>query len=281
MFAIYHATSSTKLEGAHPGSRLSTRIVMSNDDNHTQADLEKAEGKMLKTGADEQYAARRLDGAGTELEQSRNHAFEILVDGEEYETTRQEMTPNEIIREFGGKSDVSQFYLMEIRKPENKSFQGAGDMPIRLHNKMAFMVMSLGPATVSDSTTPMVGVAAFTAGLEAMGYAPQQLANNPSAVYFEYEVPAGPSAGAQVRIGLIVPEDFPMTVPTGPYVSPRVLPISGGGGCHPYGGVHDWDHFNSAGGEWEYWSRPCIEWGLGRKTVGAYMAHLCKLWATL
>ncbi|MFO1114416.1 MAG: hypothetical protein U1E28_01920 [Beijerinckiaceae bacterium] len=251
------------------------------DVRQAEADLKKAEAKMLEAIADEQRAVQRLEAAEAELEHARHHEIEIFVDGEEYKPQRHEMTPNEIIRDFGGKTDVSKFYLMEIAKPENLSFQGKGDTPICLRNKMAFMVMSLAPATVSDPGTPLVGVPAFTAGLEAMGYSPRQLANNPSAIHFEYEVPAGPRAGTMVRIGLIVPPDFPMTVPTGPFVSPRVLPISGGGGSHPNGGIHDWKDFDSAGGEWEYWSRPFNEWGLGRKTVGAYMAHVCKLWATL
>lgn len=250
------------------------------DVREAEADLKKAEGKMLEAIADEQSAARRLEAAEAELEAARHHKLEILVDGEEYFPQRQVMTPNEIIHDFGGKSDVSKFYLMQIAKPENKSFQGAGDVPIHLHNKMEFMVMSLGPATVSDPEMPKVGVAAFISGLEALGYAPQQLRDNVAAVHFEYDVAIGRFAGTKVRIGLVVPGDFPMTPPSGPYVSPRLLPISGGGGSHPTGGVHDWDHFNAAGGEWEYWSRPFEGWGQSRKTVGAYMAHICNLWAT-
>ena len=154
------------------------------DVRQAEADLKKAEAKMLEAIADEQRAVQRLEAAEAELEHARHHEIEIFVDGEEYKPQRHEMTPNEIIRDFGGKTDVSKFYLMEIAKPENLSFQGKGDTPICLRNKMAFMVMSLAPATVSDPGTPLVGVPAFTAGLEAMGYSPRQLANNPSAIAF-------------------------------------------------------------------------------------------------
>ena len=243
------------------------------------AEHREAEALEARAKAHEAEAIKRIEAAKADLE--RPDTIEIKIDGEDFVPKRRVLTANELMREFAGEAAPSKFYLVEIAEPVNVSFQGKGDAEIHLRCGMAFMLMALGPATVSDPNVPATGVAAFIAGLTAMGYRPRQLVRDASAVYFDYVVPAGPHKGREVRIGLIVPPSFPMTAPGGPYVSPRILPITGGGGVHPTGGIHAFDHLNAAGGEWEYWSRPCGPWKDGRKTVGAYMAHVANLWATL
>lgn len=80
--------------------------------------------------------------------------------------------------------------------------------------------------------------------------------------------------------GLIVPRDFPITPPSGPYVSSEIHPINTGG-QHPLGAVHKdqarpFDR--GAGGAWQHWSRPFPDWATSKRTVAAYMSHIWKLW---
>ena len=78
-----------------------------------------------------------IEQAVEELREAEHHPREIhfTVDGEEYETTKRELTPNEIISEFG-KKDPATNYLVEIKGNHKISFQGKGDEEIqnaRLH----------------------------------------------------------------------------------------------------------------------------------------------------
>jgi hypothetical protein len=93
-------------------------------------------------------------------------------------------------------------------------------------------------------------------------------------------VPSGTKAGTTVKIGVIVPQDFPETPPSGPHVSPHVFPINTSG-AHPHGAIHVQQsaNFSQALGEpWQYWSRPFQDWSTGRKTVAAYLSHIWRLW---
>ncbi len=72
------------------------------------------------------------------------------VDGEHYETTKGNLTPNEIIREFA-ELDPAMHYLVQIQGHERNSFEGKGDEPIQMHNGMRFQVISTGPTPVSAS----------------------------------------------------------------------------------------------------------------------------------
>ena len=81
-----------------------------------------------------------------------------------------------------------------------------------------------------------------------------------------------------------MPQDFPNIPPGGPHVSPHMQPIHPANDVpHPAGGVHQ-SHsapfLKGAGGDWQYWSRPFVNWGQGKKTVSAYMAHIWRLWET-
>ncbi|MFA5900531.1 MAG: hypothetical protein WC829_15635, partial [Hyphomicrobium sp.] len=110
---------------------------------------------------------------------------------------------------------------------------------------------------------------------------PTPLKGHDSHVVFDYVIETGPHAGKTFRLGLVVPVDFPMNAPTGPYLSPEVHPINAQSGPHPTAGIHKKQAkvFDAAaGGSWQYWSRPFPEWQNSKRTVAAYMSHIWKLW---
>jgi hypothetical protein len=126
------------------------------------------------------------------------------------------------------------------------------------------------------------GVEVFLEGLRALGYKPMTLHGNPNHVVIDYVVESGKFADTKLRLGFVVPSDFPMTTPTGPHVSPRIHPTHPANDVgHPLGGVHETQSaifIQSAGGEWQYWSRPAADWATSKKTVAAYMSHVWRLW---
>jgi len=208
---------------------------------------------------------------------SHQHVIHIFVDGEKYEATQEMMTPNEIIQEFGQK-DPALHYLVQIHGNEKTSYEGKGDTPIGLHNGMKFQIISTGPCTVSD--IPRTGVETFLLGLTELGYCPMTLPGKHDHVVIDYVVPCGKFVDKKVRLGFIVPTDFPVTIPSGPHVSPHIHPAMSGG-QHPTGGIHASKQFQeSTGEEWQYWSRPVSDWASRRKTVASYMSHIWRLWDT-
>jgi hypothetical protein len=200
-----------------------------------------------------------------------------MVDGEECETFESELTANQIISQFGHK-DPATNYLVQIQGNHKISFQGKGDELIKLHNNLSFQIVSTGPTPVSYVNGP----AAFTDGLRTLGFDPKTLPNRPDYLVFDYPVEVGCRAGQTFRLGLVVPQDFPNTPPSGPHLSPHIHPIHTSNDIpHPKGGVHPSPDFqNGAGGEWQYWSRPCPDWGQRKRTVAAYMSHIWRLWET-
>lgn len=94
-------------------------------------------------------------------------------------------------------------------------------------------------------------------------------------VSFPYTIPVGPLTGREIRLGFLVPGDFPLTPPSGPHVSARLHPLQSGG-SHPNGGILD----SSFGPDWQYWSRPHPNWASTDRTVRAYLAHVRQLFAT-
>jgi hypothetical protein len=126
----------------------------------------------------------------------------------------------------------------------------------------------------------LAGAPVFLEGLRGLGYEPTTLPGRPDHVVIDYEVETGRLAGLKLRLGFIVPGDFPFTPPGGLHVSAIIHPFQGGG-PHPAGGIHR-EHaapFQVAlGGEWQYWSRPPADWAAGKKTVAAYMSHIWRLW---
>lgn len=124
------------------------------------------------------------------------------------------------------------------------------------------------------------GVAAFEEGLLRLGYQPRNLPGKPDHIVFDYVVETGRFSGTRVKMGLIIPGDFPLTSPSGPHISQHIHPINPSG-QHPKGAVHKDQAIpfqESLGGEWQYWSRPFPNWGNGKKSVAAYMSHIWRLW---
>ncbi len=203
----------------------------------------------------------------------------IFVDGEPYSAPQPRMTPNEIIRKAAEK-DPATHYLVQITQDGRTSYQGEGDVPIKLRRGMKFQVISTGPTPVSDPKI-RTGVEVFAEGLRALGYQPSTLPQQPNHVLFDYTVESGRHAGRQVRLGFAVPADFPMNPPTGPYVSPEIHTTKPENGPHPTHGVQKdqarvFD--NGAGGAWQYWSRPFQDWPRSKRTVAVYMSFIWKLW---
>lgn len=123
----------------------------------------------------------------------------------------------------------------------------------------------------------------FEAQLRKLGFEPELRPNN--FVVFDYEVEVGKHIGETIKVGLQVPADWPMSPPSGPFVSPRLLPISGGttGRGRPWDAVHTCDGrgLDDPGSVWEYWSRPFTAWPNTDRSVKAYLRHLRTLFAEI
>jgi hypothetical protein len=119
----------------------------------------------------------------------------------------------------------------------------------------------------------------FMAQLRQQNFEPELRPNE--FVVFDYEVELGKHVGEIVKLGLQVPPDWPMSPPSGPFVSPRLLPISGGitGRGRPWDAVHTANDRGLADpdGVWEYWSRPFTAWPKTDRSVKAYLRHLRTL----
>jgi hypothetical protein len=90
--------------------------------------------------------------------------------------------------------------------------------------------------------------------------------------FFKFIVPLGRFKGREIEIAL-QGQQFPMLPPSGPHIKPHLLPITGGGGTHPFGGIHDRKLPTQ---EFQYWSRPFKGWTSGM-TVDDYLAFLRTL----
>jgi hypothetical protein len=253
----------------------------SNDElQKAEADLAKAKAELKHATEELVHAEHDVELAEAEVKAAEHHHREIhfFLDGEPEKTDKRELTPNQIIEEFGHKSPAA-YYLVEIEHGGRKeSFQGKGGVPIKLHDGMCFQTISTGPTPVSDGR-PLTGVEAFLHGLRAAGYNPTVPTASANSVVFEYKVLSGKHQGKQVRLGFVVPSDFPLTTPSGPHVSPHIHPIKPQQGPHPDHGVHESAEFQkSAGGAWQYWSRPVRDWATSKKTVASYLNHIWQLW---
>lgn len=193
------------------------------------------------------------------------------VDNEPETTTEPQLTPDFIITEFG-KKDPALNYLVQIHGHTEVSYRDKGNVPIPISNGDRFQIVSIGPTPVSDAQQKF-GAVAFLAGLADLGIEAAICEGSPDRVVFDYVVPTGRLAGEKVRLGFVVPSDFPMSPPTGPHVSPRIWPINESAE-HPQRA-----HTSDFGPDWQYWSRPVPDWARGR-SVAAYMAHIWRLWHT-
>jgi len=116
----------------------------------------------------------------------------------------------------------------------------------------------------------------FVRELRELGYEVEELDGD--RVAFPYKILSGRLAGQEIKLGFIVPMDFNLTPPSGPHVSPRLLPINPSPGTHPNSGIHESPQF---GTDWQYWSRPLTHWATTQRTAKDVMAHIRHLFDTL
>lgn len=114
----------------------------------------------------------------------------------------------------------------------------------------------------------------FIDQLQKLSYTVEDLGENRLA--FLYTIPVGKFLGQQIKLGFVVGDDFPMNPPSGPHLTPRLLPINTGSNVHPAGGVHP----SPFGEHWEYWSRPFTGWANTDHSVRTYLAHIKRLFET-
>lgn len=91
---------------------------------------------------------------------------------------------------------------------------------------------------------------------------------------FEYRIPHGRFRDQIVEIALDVPPEYPLIAPSGPYIKPFLLPINGVAGAHPFAGIHQ---RNLPTAEFQYWSRPFLDWESSSKNVKEYISFLRTL----
>jgi hypothetical protein len=121
----------------------------------------------------------------------------------------------------------------------------------------------------------------FIEELRELGYevdnSPHPQAPENVVARFPFQIPLGTHAGEQITLAFIVPPDYPMTCPSGPYMTPLVLPLNTSTNEPPYGGVSDASGTFGAG--WEYWSRPYQDngWAKSERNAKAYMRHIKHL----
>lgn len=116
----------------------------------------------------------------------------------------------------------------------------------------------------------------FINQLQALGYKAEEL--QPGFISCEYEIQLGRFIGQKVTIALQVDDSFPMNPPPGPHFKPHILPVTGGGGTHPFGAIHG----SPLGADWQYWSRPFTQhWNTTDRTVKTYFGHIKNLLATI
>jgi hypothetical protein len=122
-----------------------------------------------------------------------------------------------------------------------------------------------------------MGPADLTAQLRVLGYEVTEVDGD--RVSFTYEIEVGSRAGEEVTLGFVLPGDFPASPPSGPHVSPRLLPLRSDGE-HPTGRIHESPQFGEA---FEYWSRPFPtgEWAKSKRNAATYMAFIRGLFASL
>ena len=130
----------------------------------------------------------------------------------------------------------------------------------------------------------MSGVEDFCAGLVALGMEPKLEGDF---VRFRYVVPVGPRRDEEVGLAFRVPPDWPANPPTGPFVSPRLLPINPScGRGRPWDSVHEATAHGlpDSAGDWQYWSRPFPQlpgWPATDRSVKTYLGHITTLFDEL
>ena len=207
--------------------------------------------------------------------------FTIYIDGEPYKAPEKTMTANQILS-LGGIS-TDDHYLIQIKRNDKISFKGKGNEKIDLYEGAKFISNYTGGTPVSEdylmnSGTNLIGAKLFAAQLRAVGYDVVELPDHH--VNFPYTVDVGKHAGLTLEMGFVVPQDFPMTPPSGPHIN-KLLHPNQSGGNHPTGGIHPSpQHSRHFGSNWQYWSRPYPKWADGKRDAVGYTGFIRGLWAS-
>lgn len=83
-----------------------------------------------------------------QMAQAAQKPFDIEIDGGDYEVTKRDMTPRQILQLVG--KSVETDYLVEIRgQRERESYQGRPDEVIKVNPGSKFITVSTGPTPVS------------------------------------------------------------------------------------------------------------------------------------
>jgi hypothetical protein len=124
----------------------------------------------------------------------------------------------------------------------------------------------------------MFGKDAFKEGLKQLGYDPEDRGDNRLA--FKHPIAAGRFQGQTILVGIEVPSDFNVTCPTGPHISPRLIPINPSGVGNDRAAESP-----NFGADWEYLSRPFRDqregWNRTSRDVKAYLRHVKYILETL
>ena len=124
----------------------------------------------------------------------------------------------------------------------------------------------------------MFGKEAFSEGLRQLGYDPEDRSDNRLA--FKYTIAAGRFRDKVITVGIEVPADFNVTCPTGPHISPRLIPINTGAPGNDRAAESP-----NFGSEWQYLSRPFVDqnagWNRTSRDVKAYLWHIKRILETL
>jgi len=123
----------------------------------------------------------------------------------------------------------------------------------------------------------MFGKEAFIQGLKELGYAAESLDGN--RIAFQYTIKGGRFKDQPIKVGIEVPADFNVTCPTGPHISPGLVPMN------PNGAGNDRAANSPFGAEWQYLSRPFRDqergWNRTTRDVKAYLHHVRQILDTL
>lgn len=113
--------------------------------------------------------------------------------------------------------------------------------------------------------------------LSELGYEPKLYPEAPGYpggfVAFNFKVPHGRFIGQEVEVALNAPQ-FPLVPPSGPYISPNLLPIKPFGPLPPFDGIHA---RMVPTADFQYWSRPFHGWNESGRTVKDYICFLRTL----
>lgn len=126
-----------------------------------------------------------------------------------------------------------------------------------------------------------MGIDIFKKQLMEMGFEPKERGND--CLSFSYKILCGKEEGRIIELGLHIPPQFPDIPPSGPHITPHLLPLNTNGGSHPLGGVHSSQnrHRDAFNATWQYWSRPFNGWASTDRSVKAYLRHINHLMDTL